>query len=255
MALIIGVMADCKTIGLHRYHCVGEKYLLVVSRLMGAIPIMIPALAAKADITDLLHMVDGLLIPGSDSNIDPKHYSHGQSGYTSTVSDPHELRDPDRDHTNLWMIEYAHRKGIPILGICRGLQEINVTFGGTLHGKVHEAGDFFDHRGDASESIEAQYGPAHKVHIEPGGWLSQCFLHSDVIVNSVHGQGICTLAPRLKVEASAPDGLIEAISCGIDNPFLLGVQWHPEWKAHLNPFYQNIFSAFQSACEQYHRLK
>ena len=149
------------------------------------------------------------------------------------------------------MIRAAVEAGIPVLGICRGFQEMNVAFGGSLHQKVHETGPFMDHREDDSLPLEGQYAPSHPVHIQPGGVLAGLGLASEIQVNSIHGQGVERLAPGLCVEALAPDGLIEAVSVPQGKGFALGVQWHPEWQVSSNPDYLAIFQAFGDACRKH----
>lgn len=140
--------------------------------------------------------------------------------------------------------------GVPVLGICRGFQEMNVALGGSLHQNVHETGLFMDHREGKDEPIEQQYGPRHALHIEPGGMLERMGLPALIEVNSIHGQGIDVLAPGLRVEALAPDGLVEAVSVGNSKGFALAVQWHPEFQVMDNPHYLTIFQTFGKACRQ-----
>ncbi|WP_139370465.1 gamma-glutamyl-gamma-aminobutyrate hydrolase family protein, partial [Xanthomonas axonopodis] len=139
---------------------------------------------------------------------------------------------------------------LPVLAICRGLQEVNVALGGRLHQRVHDVPGLADHREDPGTPIDTQYGPAHVVHLHPGGWLAGMSDSAQVWVNSLHGQGIATLAEGLLIEATAPDGLIEAFH-GPGPGFLLAVQWHPEWRVTQHPFYRAIFQAFGEACRQY----
>ena len=127
---------------------------------------------------------------------------------------------------------------------------MNVAFGGSLHQRVHETGTFMDHREPDNEPVEVQYAPSHPMHIRPGGVLASLGLPSEIQVNSIHGQGIERLAPGLRVEATAPDGLIEAISVDGGPGFALGVQWHPEWQVTSNPDYLAIFQAFGDACRK-----
>ena len=140
--------------------------------------------------------------------------------------------------------------GIPILGICRGFQEMNVAFGGSLHQKVHELDGFMDHREPENQPLEVQYAPSHSLQVQPGGVLAGIGLPSEIAVNSIHGQGVERLAPGLRVEALAPDGLIESFSVEGAQNFALGVQWHPEWQVRSDPNYLAIFQAFGEACRR-----
>ena len=125
---------------------------------------------------------------------------------------------------------------------------MNVAFGGTLHQRLYEVGGYIEHREDKTQPVEVQYGPAHEVRFEPGGLLHQIAGCSSAQVNSLHTQGVATLASGLQPEATAPDGLIEAFSVSHATQFALGVQWHPEWQVRSNPLYLSIFQAFGNAC-------
>jgi putative glutamine amidotransferase len=238
---LIGVTACNKQIGLHPYHIAGDKYLRAVSVGAGGLPLIIPARVELIDIDTLLTSLDGLLFTGSPSNVEPHHYS-------GPASEPGTHHDPDRDRTTLALIRAAVAAGLPVLGICRGFQEMNVAFGGSLHQKVHEVPGLMDHREPPDQPLEVQYAPAHALHVQPGGVLAKLGLPEEIQVNSIHGQGIQRLAPGLRVEGLAPDGLIEAVSVEAATAFALGVQWHPEWQVRSNPAYLAIFQAFGEAC-------
>ncbi|MBD9564672.1 gamma-glutamyl-gamma-aminobutyrate hydrolase family protein [Pseudomonas sp. PDM09] len=241
---LIGVTACSKQIGLHAYHISGDKYVRAVASAAKGLPLILPSLADQLAPSDILDALDGILFTGSPSNIEPIHYN-------GPASAPDTAHDSARDATTLPLIRAAVEAGVPVLGICRGFQEMNVAFGGSLHQKVHEAGPFMDHREDDSLPLEGQYAPSHPVHVQPGGVLARLGLKSEIQVNSIHGQGIERLAPGLRVEAVAPDGLIEAVSVIEGKAFALGVQWHPEWQVSLNPDYLAIFQAFGDACRKY----
>ena len=245
MRSLIGVPADMKQIGAHAWHCAGDKYLSAITDAMQALPVMIPAMADRIELSEVLDNLDGLLLTGAYSNIEPHHY-----GASPIEGDDN---DPRRDALTLSLLKLAVERRMPVLGICRGFQEANVVFGGSLHQKVHEVPGLNDHREDKDASIDVQYGPSHLVTLQPGGMLASAWPDKEVMVNSVHGQGINRLADGLTIEALAPDGLVEAIST-VNDPasgFLLAVQWHPEWQVMGNAFYQTIFSLFAEACEQY----
>ena len=243
-ALLIGVLCDDKQIGPHHFHSVGDKYVRAVTDAMGAIPLLIPVLAQAFDIKDVLSRVDGLLLPGSYSNIDPMHY-----GQDNQEQDP--LRDPARDATAFAAIKEAARIGLPVFAICRGFQEVNVAFGGTLHQKVQEVDGLNDHREDKDISLDAQYADVHTIHLTEGGLLATKSGKPQVMVNSLHQQGIKDLAENMKVEALAEDGLIEAFSSKSEDQFLIAAQWHPEYQVTENPFNLSLFEMFKEACETY----
>ncbi|MGH1373133.1 MAG: gamma-glutamyl-gamma-aminobutyrate hydrolase family protein [Cellvibrionaceae bacterium] len=243
--LLIGLVADCKMIGPHPFHSLGDKYVRSIIDGMNAIPLLIPAIAEPQLLETYLSMIDGLLLTGSPSNIEPHHYQ-GEAALEP-------FHDPARDATTLPLIKMAVNADIPILGICRGFQEINVAFGGSLHQRVQELPGMMDHRENPDDALDVQYGPAHDMHIEPDGVMAAITSEKVVAVNSIHQQGIDVLADALKIEAKAPDGLIEAFSAKRDDRFVLAVQWHPEWKVIENSFYQSIFTEFGAACDKRRR--
>jgi len=241
---LIGIPADRRMIGLHPFHAVGEKYARAVLEAADAVPLLIPALADELGLDELLQRLDGLLFTGSASNVEPQHYQ-------GPPSDPGTLHDPARDATTLPLIRKAVQVGVPVFGICRGFQEINVAFGGTLHQKLHEVPGHLDHRDDTTQPLEVQYGPAHEVTLEPGGLLRSLVGGTERIrVNSLHWQGIERLGRDLAVEARAPDGLIEAFRVQNAQRFAIAVQWHPEWKVMSNPFSRALFAAFGAASRE-----
>jgi putative glutamine amidotransferase len=245
---LIGIPADRRMLGLHPFHVVGDKYARAVLDAAGGLPLLIPALAEELGMDELLGRLDGLMFTGSVSNVEPHHYS-------GPPSDPGTLHDPARDATTLPLIRKAVASGIPVLGICRGFQEMNVAFGGTLHQKVHEVEGRLDHREDVKLELEVQYGPAHEVILEPQGLLHGLAGKDRITVNSLHAQGIDRLGESLSIEARAPDGLVEAFRVQRAKNFALAVQWHPEWKVTSNPFSLALFAAFGAAAREYMQTK
>src|SRR5690242_14535453 len=187
---LIGLPADRRVLGLHPFHVVGDKYARAVLEGADCLPLLIPALAEELGMDELLTRLDGLVLTGSASNVEPRHYA-------GPPSDPGTLHDPARDATTLPLIRKAVAAGIPVLGICRGFQEMNVAFGGTLHQKVHEIAGRLDHREDESRELEIQYGPAHEVILEPYGVLRPLADTDRITVNSLHSQGIDRLGEGL----------------------------------------------------------
>ncbi len=230
-------------IGPHPFHAVGEKYIAAVVQAADCLPLLIPVLETPLDVTEILARVDGIFFPGSPSNVEPHRYA-------GVASAPGTLHDPHRDATTLSLIPRAVARGIPVFGVCRGFQEMNVAFGGTLHQRVHEVQGLEDHREDKEQPLDVQYGPAHDVVLEPGSLLRKIAGQERVSVNSLHGQGVDRLAPDLAVEARAPDGLVEAFRVKSAPNFALAVQWHPEWKVMSNPFSSALFAEFGKAARQ-----
>ncbi len=237
---LIGVSACTHQAGQHLFHMAGDKYLRAAA--LAGMPLIIPALPGLMEPPDLLAQLDGLLLTGSPSNVEPQHYR-------GTPSAPGTLHDPQRDALTLPLIRAAVVAGVPLLGICRGFQEMNVAFGGTLHQQVHEVGPYQDHRENPADPVALQYAARHPVQRQPGGVLERLGLPAHFQVNSVHGQGVDRLAEGLRVEALAPDGLVEAFSVSTAQGFALGVQWHPEWQVQQHPHYLAIFQGFARACQ------
>jgi putative glutamine amidotransferase len=206
--------------------------------------LLLPSLVPPVALRETRERLDGLLLTGSYSNIEPHHYG-------DEASWPDNLHDPARDAATLAIVPLAIEMKLPILAVCRGLQEVNVALGGSLHQKVHETPGFQDHREDSEATLDSQYAAAHSVRLAAGGLLEAIAGSSQAKVNSLHGQGIRTLGRGLRVEATASDGLIEAVSLQSGEAFLLAVQWHPEWKVRENAFYFGIFQAFGAACRAY----
>ena len=240
---LIGISADRRMVGAHPFHMVGEKYARAVLEAADAAPVMIPALAEELRFDELLQRLDGLVFTGSPSNVEPRLYQGPPSA-------PGTLHDPARDATTLPLIRKAVEAGVPVFGICRGFQEMNVAFGGTLHQNLHEIPGYLDHRDDTTQPLEVQYGPAHEVTLEPGGLLRSFSERDRIQVNSLHHQGIDQLGAELAVEARAPDGVIEAFRVRQATRFAVAVQWHPEWRVMGNPFSRALFAAFGQASRE-----
>jgi putative glutamine amidotransferase len=223
------------------FHRIGDKYVRAVAEGAGGVPLIIPAIGADAlGVEALLAAVDGLFITGSPSNVEPHLYG-------GPASRPGTKHDPARDATTLPLIRRAVETGLPVLAVCRGIQELNVALGGTLHQNVHEVDGRFDHRSKPDEPPEKRYAPIHRVALAPGGVLARLAGATEATVNSLHAQAIGRLAPGLAVEATAEDGTIEAVRGTAGPGFAIGVQWHPEWRFWDNAFAGALFAAFGAA--------
>ena len=238
---VIGIPADRRQLDPHPFHMVGEKYATAIRDGAGALPFLVPALGNSIDAEAVLRHVDGILLTGSPSNVEPHHYN-------GEPSKPGTLHDPHRDETTLPLIELALEKGVPLFAVCRGFQELNVVLGGTLHQHVHEVEGYHDHRENPDDPLDIQYGPSHEIHLVEGGLLRDLAGTDTVTVNSLHSQGIARLADGVTVEAVADDGLIEGFRVDGAKNFALGLQWHPEWKVTEDSFSMAIFRAFGDAC-------
>ncbi|MBU6297421.1 MAG: gamma-glutamyl-gamma-aminobutyrate hydrolase family protein [Alphaproteobacteria bacterium] len=237
---VVGLVCDHRVVGDHPFHMVGEKYINALRDGAGVLPLLIPALEPPLAIADLLANLDGFLFTGSPSNVSPRHYG-------GSPPPGGQLEDERRDETALPLLRAAVEIGKPVICICRGCQELNVAFGGTLHQKVHEVPGRIDHRERDVTSLDEQYAPVHPVLVAEGGLLARLTPARGFDVNSLHGQGIDQLAPALFADAVAPDGQIEAVSMPGAKGFLLGLQWHPEWRWAENTVSRAIFTAYGAA--------
>jgi putative glutamine amidotransferase len=220
-------------------HDTPARYAAAVLGGAGATPIIIPPLGEPQ--LAVLDRIDGLLLSGSPSNVHPDHYAGGESRTP-------DLHDLERDATTLRLIPEAVARGIPVLAICRGIQELNVALGGTLYQAVHTEPGRFDHRG-LGDTMEQRYTPRHLVTLS--GEMARMVGAGTILVNSLHGQAVDQVAPGLVVEAVAPDGTIEAVRAPATPGWVVGVQWHPEWGYADDTASLAIFRAFGEACRAY----
>jgi putative glutamine amidotransferase len=226
----------------HAYDSVHRKYSTAVAGVAECQPILAPLGSGNADVVALLEIADGILLSGSLSNVHPSHYGSDEPLDADAL-------DPARDDLTLPLIREAVRRHLPLFAICRGFQELNVALGGTLDQAVHAVSGRRDHRERADIPLDDRFGPAHPIALS--GRLRDWLAQDEIIVNSLHGQGIRDLAPPLVAEAHAEDGLIEAVRGPAEHPFCLGVQWHPEWQAKSNPVSLELFRRFGAAARTF----
>ena len=248
----VGIVVDVKYFEGNPFHVVGEKYVNAIAHGCQCYPLLLPAMGtgsqlrdlnALFDIDEIVRNLDGLFLPGSVSNVNPRLY--GKSLETPDLPVDHQ-----RDDTALKIIRSAVKQGVPLLAVCRGFQELNVAFGGSIHQKVHELPGHMDHREDASLDKPQQYEHAHEINIIDDSILYKLWGKNLANVNSLHGQGIDRLGEGLIVEARAPDLLVEAVSVKMAKSFALGVQWHPEWGFWKDELSKVIFNAFSNSVHQ-----
>lgn len=220
----------------------GDKYAQAVKGYCHAQCAVFP-LAQEDDIEGLLDLVDGVLLTGSPSNVHPARFG-------AEIAYEGMWLDPERDALTLPLVAACLRRHIPLLGICRGFQEMNVALGGSLLQEVHAQPGLLDHREESGAPYLQQYGAAHEVRLDPESRIARLAGTQVVHVNSLHGQGVERLASGLRPVAYAPDGLIEAFELEEGDGFACGVQWHPEWKPSENHFYAALLKAFGAACRQ-----
>jgi len=237
---LVGLPADLRVIDGQPFHALGDKYARAVALAAGALPVMIPALADVQEPAAVLEHLDGLLLTGARSNVHPSRYG----AEPSAAAEPY---DETRDASTFALIEAALERGLPLLAICRGLQELNACLGGTLHPRVHELPGRLDHRRPEHPDRDVQYGPRHRVRLCPGGALAELLGRREIEVNSLHWQAVDRVAPALVVEGEAEDGTIEALRVREARGFALAVQWHPEYKVLDDPHSTALFRAFGAA--------
>lgn len=252
---VVGVIGNTHRIE-NRFNIqgVGEKSLRAVAEVAGAVPLMFAGAPEITDVGALLDVVDGVLLTGARANVHPTRFR----------TDPHPRHEPydeRRDELALTLIEACVAGGVPIFGICRGLQEMNVAFGGTLHPEIRELPGRMNHRMPRLETGEIHNDPAvifadrHAVKLAPGGVFAQIFGKEIIRVNSLHGQGILEPGARIAVEGIAEDGTIEAIRIAGAPAFALGVQWHAEHDAQGNAVNRALFQAFGQALSAHQRAR
>ncbi|TRL39685.1 gamma-glutamyl-gamma-aminobutyrate hydrolase family protein [Rhizobium straminoryzae] len=245
LAPIIAIPADIRHLDKADWHAAQTQYVNAAVKVAKVIPLIVPALEDGHDLDAVLDRVDGVLISGSASNVHPSLY-----GKVATEADG--PFDPARDATSLPLIRKAIERGIPLLAICRGLQELNVALGGTLASEIQEQPGIWDHRKPPVDSRDEMYAIRQPVFVQEGSCIARHLgLAGEVQVNSLHRQAIAETAPRLQVEATAADGTIEAVSVIDAKGFAVGVQWHPEYWAETDSPSRALFEAFGEAVRAY----
>ena len=251
---IVGIITN-ETVGFNgrqQSHSAGKRYVDAVMNFADIVHILIPACIRKCDLGTLLDMLDGVVLTGGRANIEPHHY-----GGEAFPDD--EVIDPDRDKTVLDIIPECVQRHMPIFGICRGIQEINVAYGGTIFYRVHHQSDKQDHRMPQNDdaSLEEIFKPRHLITFPENSLFKEILGQDSCWVNSLHGQGIDQLGAGLSAEAFSPDGLIEAISINDQKSFAIAIQWHAEFHPEKEENYLNkvLFQKFGESCWAYRAKK
>ncbi|MDK9696668.1 MAG: gamma-glutamyl-gamma-aminobutyrate hydrolase family protein [Siculibacillus sp.] len=237
---LVLVSSDFRAVDGMNWHMTPTTYVEAVLYGAGATPVLLPALGSALDLDGALDRVDGVLLSGSKSNVHP-------SLYGEEPTPDHEPYDPARDATTLPLIRLALAKGVPLFAICRGYQELNVALGGTLHTEIQSFEGRMDHRAPEAPTSDQRYAIRHKVQLVREGCIGRVLGSQEIDVNSLHRQGIATLSDRLVIEATAPDGTIEAVSVRDATAFAVGVQWHPEYWVRSDHPSSRLFAAFGEA--------
>lgn len=244
---VIGVIGNARLIE-DRFpaQIVGENNLRAVAEVAGALPLVFAGTPGVTGIGDLLEAVDGVLLTGGRANVHPTHF--GLAPHPA-----HEPYDEARDGLALPLVAACVARGVPLFGICRGFQEMNVAFGGSLHPEIRELPGRLNHRmprlpdGEVHPDLEVVFAERHDVRLTPGGAFARLLGCETIRVNSLHGQGIQECGARVVIEGIAEDDTIEAIRIADAPGFALGVQWHPEHDARTNPINRALFQAFGDA--------
>jgi putative glutamine amidotransferase len=244
---VVGVIGSAHAVeGRFAAQRVGEKNLRAVADVTGALPVIFAGSPEITDIGALLEAIDGVLLTGGRANVHPSHFG--------TEPDPrYEPYDLARDALALPLVQACVERGMPLLGICRGCQEMNVAFGGSLHPEIRDLPGRMNHRMPRLDNGEIHPDPLvvfadrHEVRLIPNGVFATILGCETIRVNSLHGQGILDLGKRVFVEGVAEDGTIEAIRIADAAGFALGVQWHAEYDPQSNPINRALFQAFGAA--------
>ena len=241
---LVGIIGNAHVINeTYVVQAIGSMNIEAVATVSDAIAVMIPALPNVSRVEELAETFDGFVFTGGRPNVHPRFYGH-------EPTEAHGAFDEDRDNLTLPLIRHCVEVGVPILGICRGFQEFNVAFGGTLHPEIRDLPGRMNHRMPPDGTLEEKFEHRHTVALTPGGVFARLFGSDEVLVNSLHGQGIEEPGERVIIEGYAPDSTPEAIVIKDAPGFAIGVQWHPEWNAAHDEVSRPLFEAFGRALRE-----
>ena len=238
---VVGILGNVHLINdEYPVQAVGRSNIEAVAQVSSAVPICLPAMEGTLSVADILTVVDGVVLPGGRPNVHPRHYGE-------EATEAHGTFDESRDGIALPLIRACVEQGVPILGVCRGFQEFNVAFGGSLYPEIRDLPGRMNHRMPPDGTLEEKFALRHTVSLTPGGRFSRVFGATEVMVNTLHGQGIKEPGARIVIEGHAPDGTPEAIHVEGAAGFAMAVQWHPEWRAGEDPVSRPLYEAFGNA--------
>jgi len=231
---VLGIICCNRDVAGQAAQAVMTRYIVSALTYADAAGLLVPTMPNLFSAREIAPRLDGILLTGTPSNLDPKRYGE-------LIEDAPGPFDPDRDEMTARLIEAMLDLGKPVFGICRGFQELNVAFGGTLRRDMAKHPDLLAHHAPPGGGFDDMFRHIHPVKLEPSGLLHRAYGRDELDIVSVHYQGVDRLGRGLNVEATAPDGVIEAVSAEVNGAPVLAVQWHPEWKAHENPESQTFF--------------
>ena len=241
---LIGVSASAMEAAERRHpvHATGERSVHSLLKMVDCIPVLLPPVGAAVDVVDLVTRMDGFVLTGGRANVEPHHYG-------GPVFPADEPIDPGRDALVLPLVRACIAAHVPLFGICRGIQEINVALGGSLHYRIHQLSGKNDHRRPRRDdvTVEEVFKLNHMVKLTAGGLFQSLTGCDEMMVNSLHGQGVDRLGKGLVVEATSPDGVIEGLRYNDDTQFIVGVQWHAEWQPEQHTLSGALYNAFGKA--------
>ena len=241
---LVAVSTDVRQFENYTWHAAPRQYLEAAISAAGVLPVLVPSFGDRLDFDTLLSSVDGVMLTGSKTNVGPELYGE-------VATEENGPYDPDRDATTLPLIRKAIERGVPLLAICRGIQEMNVALGGTLASEIQDKPGIMDHRAPVSDNQDERFAIRQPAFIKPGSCLAGVFGAGEIRINSVHRQAVDRLGENLQVEAVAEDGTIEAVSARNSVAFAVGVQWHPEYWAGSDTTSARIFKAFGDAVREH----
>lgn len=238
---IVGIISNSHLINdQYEVHAGGTMNSEAISSVSGCIPLLIPADPRFVSVEELLETCDGFLLTGGRANVHPEEYGESET-------EAHGTFDRSRDAIVLPLVRACVARGQPFMGVCRGFQEVNVAMGGSLYPEIRDLPGRTNHRMPPDGTIEEKFALRHVVTVTTGGEFNQLFGATEVMTNTLHGQGIKSAGSRIVVDGFAPDGTPEAIYVDGASGFTLSVQWHPEWDAANDPVSRPLFTAFGDA--------
>jgi putative glutamine amidotransferase len=252
---VVGVIGNAHVLNdRHNVQIVGQKNMRAIAEVAGALPLMFAATPEITDVAALLDTVDGILLTGGRANVHPSYF-----GVEPTPK--YEPYDQERDALALAVSRACVERGVPLFGVCRGLQEMNVAFGGSLHPEIRELPGRMNHRaprlenGDFNPDPNVVFADRHEVRLAGNGWFAKVLGCPAIRVNSLHGQGILDPGKRVLLEGIAEDGTIEAIRIADAPALAIGVQWHAEYDPQTNPINRTLFKEFGAALMEHQKAR